>query len=181
MDANEVPQNIRTSIRQLASLHAEIGDSSAQLELRLYDLLPSCSIHQSDDRALVGFFPHAGRTTTFPMLETQINSPFGKHFEEEFIHIWDSSMPVDLALYFAPEVETANRALLAPLSARELEILSLICAGLSNQEIADQLVVEIGTVKKHINNLYSKIDVTSRTRAVLRGLELGIVRSSLRL
>lgn len=55
-----------------------------------------------------------------------------------------------------------------PLSGRELEVLMLIAAGLSNQEIADRLVVAISTVKKHINSIYGKLDVRSRTQALLK-------------
>jgi LuxR family maltose regulon positive regulatory protein len=61
-----------------------------------------------------------------------------------------------------------------PLSPRELEILHLIVDGLSNQEIADHLVISLATVKKHINNLYSKLGVTSRTRAVRYAIEAGL-------
>jgi len=62
-----------------------------------------------------------------------------------------------------------------PLSARELEILRLIAAGSSNQEIADRLVVALSTVKKHVNNLYGKLDVQSRTQALVRAQELDLL------
>ncbi|MBK9121634.1 MAG: hypothetical protein IPM16_00735 [Chloroflexi bacterium] len=52
------------------------------------------------------------------------------------------------------------------LSARELEVLELIAQGASNREIADSLVVSIGTVKKHLNNIFLKLDAHSRTQAV---------------
>jgi LuxR family maltose regulon positive regulatory protein len=65
--------------------------------------------------------------------------------------------------------------LIEPLSERELEVLGLIAAGLSNREIADQLVVAISTVKTHINNIYRKLDVSKRTQAVARGRELGLL------
>ena len=70
---------------------------------------------------------------------------------------------------------TANQSLIDPLSIREIEILVLIAQGLSNQEISEKLTVEVGTVKKHITNIYSKLEVTSRTQAILRGRELGLV------
>ncbi len=53
-----------------------------------------------------------------------------------------------------------------PLSKRELEVLSCIAAGMSNQEIAQKIVVAVGTVKRHINNIYNKLDVHSRIQAV---------------
>jgi LuxR family transcriptional regulator, maltose regulon positive regulatory protein len=62
-----------------------------------------------------------------------------------------------------------------PLTERELEVLRLIEAGRSNQAISDTLVVAISTVKKHINNLYGKLGVQSRTQALLRARELGLL------
>jgi LuxR family maltose regulon positive regulatory protein len=53
-----------------------------------------------------------------------------------------------------------------PLSQRELEVLHLIVEGSSNSEIARQLVVSLGTVKKHVNNIYIKLDVHSRSQAI---------------
>ena len=60
----------------------------------------------------------------------------------------------------------AAGALAEPLSVRELEVLRLIAAGLSNRKIAGELVIAVSTVKSHINNLYGKLRVKSRTQAV---------------
>ena len=61
------------------------------------------------------------------------------------------------------------------LSDRELEVLGLIASGASNKQIAEQLVVSMSTVKSHINRTYRKLDVRSRTQAVARGRQLGII------
>ncbi|MDQ5853660.1 MAG: tetratricopeptide repeat protein, partial [Chloroflexota bacterium] len=61
------------------------------------------------------------------------------------------------------------------LSSRELEVLRLIAAGKSNPEIAQALVVAISTVKAHINNIFGKLGVTSRTQAIARARELQIL------
>lgn len=175
VDENEVPKNILTSIRHLASLYQELNDAKGRMELRLYNVLPSFSVHQCDNRALIGFFPHSERTTAFPMLQVEMQSPFGLRFNEEFEAIWNTATVIDLSPTIAPRIAAANQTLAEPLSARELEILAYICRGLSNQEIAQKLVVTLATVKKHINNLYSKLNVTSRTRAVLLAQELGLV------
>ena len=68
----------------------------------------------------------------------------------------------------------ASQPLVEPLSVRELEVLGLIVDGLSNAQISQQLYIALGTVKRHINNIYGKLGVKSRTQAVAkaRNLEL---------
>ena len=62
-----------------------------------------------------------------------------------------------------------------PLSERELEVLRLIAAGKSNRRIAEDLFVSMATVKTHTNNLYRKLDTRSRTQAVARARESGLL------
>lgn len=71
--------------------------------------------------------------------------------------------------------DTHNSPLVETLTARETEVLHLIAQGLSNQEIAAQLQVVLGTVKVHTNNLYGKLGVKSRVQAVKRARELGLL------
>lgn len=68
-----------------------------------------------------------------------------------------------------------NQPLIEPLSERELEILRLVNAGLSNSAIADRLIVTVGTVKKHLNNVFGKLGVGSRTQALVRARESGLL------
>jgi ATP/maltotriose-dependent transcriptional regulator MalT len=65
--------------------------------------------------------------------------------------------------------------LIEPLSDRELEVLRLVAAGLANAEIAEQLFLAVGTVKRHVFNLYGKLGANSRTSAVARARELGLL------
>lgn len=65
--------------------------------------------------------------------------------------------------------------LLEPLSPRELEVLRLVHEGLSNREIAERLVVTLATVKKHLENAHGKLDVHSRTQALARARDLGLL------
>ena len=76
----------------------------------------------------------------------------------------------------APYLGLSDQPLAEPLSERELEVLALIVAGLSNSAIADRLVITVGTVKRHINNLYGKLGVHSRTQAVARARALAILQ-----
>ncbi len=62
-----------------------------------------------------------------------------------------------------------------PLTTRETEVLALLANGLSNREIADQLVFSLGTVKWYVNQIYSKLGVGSRTQAVVRARELNLL------
>jgi LuxR family transcriptional regulator, maltose regulon positive regulatory protein len=65
--------------------------------------------------------------------------------------------------------------LVEPLSARELEVLGLVAAGHTNQEIAGVLVVTVETVKSHVGHLLAKLGVANRTQAVARARELGLL------
>ena len=62
-----------------------------------------------------------------------------------------------------------------PLTNRELEVLQMLAAGRSNQAIADQLVVTLDTVKKHVTHLLGKLGAANRTEAVARARELGLI------
>jgi len=66
-------------------------------------------------------------------------------------------------------------ALLEPLTPRELDVLHLISQGLSNKDIAGKLVIALNTVKRHTSSIYGKLDVKSRTQAVARARELGLL------
>jgi DNA-binding NarL/FixJ family response regulator len=69
----------------------------------------------------------------------------------------------------------SSQALVDPLSTRELEILRLLAGGATNREIALQLFIAEGTVKNHVTNIFSKLDVTDRTRAAIKARELGLL------
>jgi LuxR family transcriptional regulator, maltose regulon positive regulatory protein len=62
-----------------------------------------------------------------------------------------------------------------PLSERELQVLQLIANGASNREIAEQLVVSLGTVKKHLNNIFLKLNASSRTQAIATARQHNLV------
>ena len=75
----------------------------------------------------------------------------------------------------SPSAPTPAQSLLDPLTERELEVLRLIAAGLSNREIADRLVLALSTVKSYVNTIYSKLQVQSRTQAVARARALHLL------
>ncbi|NIN98434.1 MAG: hypothetical protein GTN93_25250, partial [Anaerolineae bacterium] len=78
-----------------------------------------------------------------------------------------SSSVVRLSSHAPPALEPRAQVsevegLIEPLSERELDVLRLIAAGLSNQEIADRLVIALSTVKTHVHNIYGKLAVSNR-------------------
>jgi LuxR family maltose regulon positive regulatory protein len=78
-------------------------------------------------------------------------------------------------LLAAFEEPAVAQPLAEPLTPRELEVLRLIAAGLRNQEIAGQLFISTATVKRHITNIYGKLDVSHRTQAITRAQVLDLV------
>jgi LuxR family maltose regulon positive regulatory protein len=74
-----------------------------------------------------------------------------------------------------PSDEPAELAVATSISPRELEVLRLVCAGLSNHEIAKRSSISASTVKTHLEHIFRKLGVNSRTRAVARAQELGLV------
>lgn len=68
-----------------------------------------------------------------------------------------------------------DRPLVEPLSPRELEVLTLIVDGLSNQEIADKLIISLATAKTHVRNILNKLAVDDRTQAAVHAMRRGLV------
>jgi LuxR family maltose regulon positive regulatory protein len=64
---------------------------------------------------------------------------------------------------------------LEPLTERELDVLKQMAIGLSNQQIADKLVISINTVRTHLKNVYSKLNTRSRVQAIAIARQLGIL------
>ncbi len=69
-------------------------------------------------------------------------------------------------------------ARLLHLTSREREALTVLARGCNNDEIADTLCVSVGTVKNHLTNVYEKLGVASRSRAIARAHRLGIVETA---
>jgi LuxR family maltose regulon positive regulatory protein len=65
--------------------------------------------------------------------------------------------------------------LVEPLSTRELEVLRLLAEGRQNQELAEELVVALSTVKKHVTHILEKLDAADRTRATARARQFSLL------
>ena len=86
-----------------------------------------------------------------------------------------------LGHFAAPEASSLaapmNTAPLELLTPREREVLSLVARGLSNREIADELVLSEGTVKVHVGHVLTKLDLRDRVQAVVLAYETGLISS----
>ena len=85
------------------------------------------------------------------------------------------SMSSDIANKLMSELQRKSKLPLTkePLTDRELDVLKLVAQGLTNQEIADQLVISEGTVRTHVSSILSKLHLANRTQAALYALREG--------
>ena len=95
-------------------------------------------------------------------------------------HVHDGATTRRLLSHFAaPEASSLaapmNTAPLELLTPREREVLSLVARGLSNREIADELVLSEGTVKVHVGHVLTKLDLRDRVQAVVLAYETGLI------
>jgi LuxR family maltose regulon positive regulatory protein len=94
---------------------------------------------------------------------TPIQAGFSLSYAKKILTVFKAATP--------PKIES----LMDPISERELEVLQLIAAGLSNREIAEKLFISLNTVKTHTKSINSKLNVNNRTKAVARAKELGLL------
>lgn len=66
--------------------------------------------------------------------------------------------------------------IMEPLTRREIEVVELVAAGLPNREIANKLTISLYTVKNHLKNIYQKLDVNNRARAIVQAQEMGLLK-----
>ncbi|MCB0090341.1 MAG: hypothetical protein KDE54_20700 [Caldilineaceae bacterium] len=86
-----------------------------------------------------------------------------------FTQEYGSLQPIDLAAQYA------QRYGITPLTPRELEVLVLVNQRLTQAEIANTLVISVGTVKNHTHNIYSKLGVRNGRQAVSKARTVGIL------
>jgi NarL family two-component system response regulator LiaR len=94
------------------------------------------------------------------------------------VHSGKSSIDPEIALKVIHELNRPSNLPLTeePLTEREMEILQLVARGLSNQQIAKELVISERTARTHISNILGKLHLANRTQAALYALRTGIAR-----
>ena len=76
---------------------------------------------------------------------------------------------------FEKSIAVDQSSLIEPLTEREIEVLTLIAEGLSNPEIAEKLVLSVGTVKTHVKHIYGKLGVDDRVKAASMAREMKLI------
>jgi LuxR family transcriptional regulator, maltose regulon positive regulatory protein len=99
------------------------------------------------------------------------NGPRGEYASR----LLDAILSGSLSGGIRPAEQAKQSGLIVPLSDREREVLQLLADGKSNKEIALVLFLAVGTVKKHLNNIFGKLGVESRTQAIARARALGVL------
>jgi LuxR family maltose regulon positive regulatory protein len=107
---------------------------------------------------LAAYQENAERTSSSPELMSYVSN---------LITVWSSR-------YQSEPQQTQASAIAESLSARESDILKLIAEGLSNKEIARNLAIAPETVKSHVKNIFTKLNVEKRAQAVSRAQILGL-------
>jgi LuxR family maltose regulon positive regulatory protein len=87
----------------------------------------------------------------------------------------DSPLPHEMSFSEIKNQKSKIENLLEPLSEREMDVLRLLDSSLSTNEIADALFVSVHTVRSHLKNIYSKLNVHSRYEAVAKAKDIGIL------
>lgn len=89
-----------------------------------------------------------------------------------------SNVLLSVGNQYAATTENRNHPTVHALTKREMEVLHLLAMGLSNQEIAAKLVLSEGTVKIHLNRIYSKLEVKGRVKAIQRAKKMRLLLDS---
>ncbi len=184
-DRGYVEMAIRLRLRLVQAYQGlgEIEGAVATLEQALLQAEPGGYIRAFVDRGpIIGRLLRAVQqrsalAETIATYVTRLLAAFGADISEKQASPTGAAPPEHPPLYRADSSATAphHQPLLDPLTPREDEVLHLVAGGLSNQEIADQLIISLATVKRHVYNIYGKLGVKHRAQAIARARELGLI------
>lgn len=112
----------------------------------------------------------------FPMAELlllAVSQDISPDYASELL----AAFPEDVRVTIDAKMALVNNTqpLVEPLSEREIEVLRLIASGYKYQEVAERLVISLNTVRHHTRNVYGKLNVNNRARAIDRAKELDLL------
>ena len=108
----------------------------------------------------------------FAQEQTEASSEILLLYIQALLHEFNINVELSPA---QPQIARQPSMLIEALTEREMEVLRLIGSGLSNTEIAQQMVVEVSTVKWHIHHIYEKLQVSNRAQAILRAQAVNLL------
>ena len=161
LDALKEPMSIRQWHGQLVEIHllqALLYDRQNRETAALAELEQALTLGEAQGSLF--YFVAEGPRLAALLLKVQeplASSPFVKHLRQ----LLDSAF--------------SSSALPDALSERELEVLRLAATGATNREIAARLVIALPTVKKHMSNIFVKLDTANRTQAIAQARDLGLL------
>jgi LuxR family maltose regulon positive regulatory protein len=160
-----------------AQLYGELGDDRS----RLADVTKALVL--AEPEGFISSFVEEGLpifAALTSLLESGLPGTVPSSYVQEILSAFPRTGPFEAArgepaALAARQMLAAGESLVEPLTARELEVLQLIAAGDSNRTIAEKLVITVSAVKKHNANIYGKLNVNSRTQAVARARQIGLL------
>jgi LuxR family maltose regulon positive regulatory protein len=168
LQAAENGKRIRSVIEILilqALAHEAQGDTPAALKSL------ERALTLAEPEGFVGIFVDEG-----PPMASLLYEALKREIAPAYVQRLLAAFPVAESQGAPPtESQVDQSELIEPLSEREIEVLQLLAKGLSNQAVADRLVLSIHTVKAHTRSIYSKLAVNNRTQAVDRARTLGVL------
>jgi DNA-binding CsgD family transcriptional regulator len=142
-------------------------------EVLPYVQVPALVLHRKGDKAV----PVAGGRY---LAQNLPNSQFVElNGQDHWWWVGDAEAILDEVDRFMSEPaagQESQTAMVESLTGRELDVLRLIAAGYTNQQVADELVLSLGTVKTYTSHIYGKLQVENRTEAVAAARKLGLIR-----
>ncbi len=160
---------------ELLALHAVVAQERGVREAALGFL--AAALDLAAPEGAIGPLRDAGPQLVSLLHEPQIQGGPHPAFVARLLTIWSTSTGATSAHHPASRPRHAIAPLVEPLTARETEVLGLIAEGLSNQAIADRLIISLSTVKWYTTTIYGKLGVDRRTEAVARARSLGLLPS----
>jgi len=170
------------AMEQLAPLHDRLAANNLNRDLLKVLVLESIAQHalEDDQKSMVYLqqafaLAESGENIRVFLDEGQALKKVLEKQTKKGLDVFQPNAKKLLTAFNLDKLEVKEKGLPDQLSQREMEVLEYIAAGLSNQKISEVLFVSMNTIKTHIRNIYIKLDANSRTKAVAKAQELGLL------